>query len=102
MIDVNYKRSSSSNKTILTSECIAEQNFTSSQELSNEINLAENVKYVSLERRFLDFLGVSHATTVINGNLFHNLRRSSTNETDLSGMNINNLKFSDHFSGYIG
>jgi len=55
MIDVNYK--SASNKTIVTSECIVERNLTTSPELSNETNL--DARYVSLERRFLDFLGVS-------------------------------------------
>lgn len=72
MIDVNYKKSSG-NKTIFTSECIVEQNLTSSPELSNEINLAENFKYVSFERRFLDFLGVSHTVNIINVNLYDSL-----------------------------
>lgn len=60
MIDLNYRKSSS-NKTIVTSECIViDTNLSSiSPELSNEFNLAETEKYVSLERRFLDFLGVS-------------------------------------------
>lgn len=61
MIDMSHRKSSS-NKTIVTSECIiVDTNFSStSPELSNELNLAETEKYVSLERRFLDFLGVSH------------------------------------------
>lgn len=60
MIDVNYKKSQG-NKTIVTSECIVVANLSmSSAELSNELNLADS-KYVSLERRFLDFLGVSQA-----------------------------------------
>lgn len=60
MIDLNYRKSSS-NKTIVTSECIIiDTNLSSiSPELGNEFNLAETEKYVSLERRFLDFLGVS-------------------------------------------
>lgn len=60
MIDANFKKSQG-NKTIVTSECIVVANLSmSSAELSNELNLAE-AKYVSLERRFLDFLGVSQA-----------------------------------------
>jgi hypothetical protein len=59
MIDVNFKKTTS-NKTIVTSECIeAPVNFTLAAEL-NEID--SELKYVSLERRFLDFLGVSHVT----------------------------------------
>jgi hypothetical protein len=59
MIDTNYKKSTT-NKTIATSECIETPiNFTLASEL-NEIE--SDSKYVSLERRFLDFLGVSHVT----------------------------------------
>lgn len=60
MIDVNYK--SAINKTIVTSECIVERNLSTSPELGNEINLDD--KYVSLERRFLDFLGVSRRSSL--------------------------------------
>lgn len=58
MIDVNYRKSSG-NRTIVTSECIAERNLTASQDVGNELNLSENTKYVSLERRLLNFLEVS-------------------------------------------
>ena len=58
MIDVNYRKSSG-NKTIVTSECIVERNLTLLQEANNEINLVENTKYVSLERRLLDFFEVN-------------------------------------------
>jgi hypothetical protein len=60
MIDATNVKPSS-NKTIVTSECIAERNFSLSPELSNELNLAESEKYLSPERRLLDFLGVSPA-----------------------------------------
>lgn len=59
MIDASYKKSTS-NRTIVTSECIVEQNATTLPELSNEINFVDNSKYVSLERRLLDAFGVSH------------------------------------------
>lgn len=67
MIDTNYRKSSG-NRTIVTSECIAERNFTSSQELNNEITLVENTKYVSLERRLLNFLEVSQTAEASNDN----------------------------------
>lgn len=57
MIDTSYRKSTS-NKTIVTSECIVEANLTMSAELSNEGNSIENTRYVSLERRLLDVLGV--------------------------------------------
>lgn len=61
MIDANFKRSS--NNTIVTSECIkiVKNNLSSSPELNNEINLGDDERYVSLERRLLDRLGVSRA-----------------------------------------
>ena len=61
MIDVKFKKPAS-NKTVVTSECIneAHRNFTASAELNQKINFDEKSKYVSLERRFLDFLEVSH------------------------------------------
>lgn len=66
MIDVNYKKSSTTNRTIVTSECVIGINFTT-PELNNEaINLDENLKYVSLERRLLDFLGVSQGFSMSN------------------------------------
>lgn len=60
MIDVNYK--AAGNNTIVTSECIAATNHTSttSQELGNDTNLDD--KYISLERRLLDYLGVSQGS----------------------------------------
>lgn len=59
MIDPNFRRSSG-NKTIVTSECFGEVNLsTTSAELGNEIKLE---KHVSLERRFLDHLGVRQDT----------------------------------------
>lgn len=59
MIDTNFKKSLS-NKTIVTSECIVSTNTSTNTtaELGNELNL-DDAKYVSLERRFLDYLGVS-------------------------------------------
>lgn len=62
MIDASFKKSS--NNTIVTSECIVASNFTTSPELGNEINLEEIAKYVSLERKLLDYLGVSQARKV--------------------------------------
>lgn len=62
MIDASFKKSS--NNTIVTSECIVASNFTTSPELDNEINLEEIAKYVSLERKLLDYLGVSQAGKV--------------------------------------
>ena len=65
MIDVKFKKSTNST-TVVTSECIIEshRNFTTSADLGNEANLdEEQSKYISLERRFLDFLGVSHVTS---------------------------------------
>ena len=63
MIDLKFKKSTN-NTTVLTSECIIEAhgNFTTTAEFDNEANLDEQSKYISLERRFLDFLGVSHVT----------------------------------------
>jgi Major Facilitator Superfamily len=63
MIDVNYKRSRPSNETVVTCIVETQTNFTTSQELGNEVNLEANLKHISLERRFLDFLEVSHVTT---------------------------------------
>jgi hypothetical protein len=61
MIDSSYKKSTT-NKTIVTSECIiTESNFTTLPELENELNLGLHVKHISLERRLLDSLGVSRA-----------------------------------------
>lgn len=69
MIDVNYKKTSTTNRTVVTSECLVGINFTT-PELSNEaINLAENLKYVSLERRLLDFLGVSQVLISMSNSL---------------------------------
>ncbi|CRK96189.1 CLUMA_CG009618, isoform A [Clunio marinus] len=59
MINPNYKRSSS-NRTIITSECIVVSNTSNSPELSNESNLEGNLKYVSIERRLLDFLEIDY------------------------------------------
>lgn len=64
MIDANYKKTAS-NRTVVTSECIAAINMTST-ELVNELNLVEESKYVSMERRLLDFLGVRQATNFFN------------------------------------
>lgn len=68
MIDTNFKKSLS-NKTIVTSECIISANTSTTAELSNELNL-DDAEYVSLERRFLDYLGVS-LMTAINFNGIH-------------------------------
>ena len=65
MISINLNNSTH-NTTVVTSECIIEshRNFTTSAELNYEANLdEEQSKYISLERRFLDFLGVSHVTS---------------------------------------
>lgn len=62
MIDPHFRRSSG-NKTVVTSECFGEANMTMSPELSNELKLE---KYVSLERRLLDFLGVSQSNDIVN------------------------------------
>src|SRR3954463_8229792 len=59
MVDPNFRRSSGNQTTVTTSECFGETNLTISPELSNEIKLE---KYVSLERRFLDYLGVSQGS----------------------------------------
>lgn len=59
MIDVNYKKAS--NQTVVVSECIIAEhindNFTSAD--TNLFSPAENVtKYISFERRILDFFNV--------------------------------------------
>lgn len=102
MIDVNFKKSS--NNTVVTSECIIDTqrnftNFTTSAELSNEVKLES--KYVSLERRLLDYLGVSHVTSE-SRSMTRADCRWNTNATDSSGMNISSRKFSGRFSGSIG
>lgn len=57
MIDTSFRKSIT-NKTIVTSECIVETNFSTIAELSNEPNLFEK-EYMSLERRLLNFFGVN-------------------------------------------
>ncbi|CRK96190.1 CLUMA_CG009619, isoform A [Clunio marinus] len=59
MIDTNFKKLSSEKK-VVTSECIVEQNLTTTPELNNKSYLEDNLKYVSIERRLLDFLGVEY------------------------------------------
>lgn len=103
MIDVNFKKSSS-NKTIVTSECIAEANLTISPELSNEINLDDNSKYISLERRLLDSLKVSHEHNAhaYKVNLAHESHRLNTSATVSNGTNISSRSCLDRSSGCIG
>lgn len=90
MIDVNYKKVSAANRTILTSECLVEINSTTPEVVNGFSNITENLKYVSLERRLLDFLGVSQ---VFSSSTFHHHMtfRSSMNETVSSGMSMNSL-----------
>lgn len=57
MIDRNYKRAAS-NRTIITSECIAAINLTQTSELDSEFDSEQSSKYVSLERRLLDYYEV--------------------------------------------
>lgn len=106
MIDVNYRKSTG-NKTIVTSECIVERNFTIAQEPINRTNLIENTKYVSLERRLLNFLEVSHksqATRHMMTVSYHTKmsHRLTTMKTVLNGMKSNSRSFWDRFSGSIG
>jgi hypothetical protein len=108
MIDMTIIKTSS-NQTIVTSECIAERNFTTSPELSNELNLVENAKYVSVERRLLDFLGVSQIErqrlmnrTSLSMSIYHSRTRSSTNVTASSGTHSSNRAFLAHFFGCTG
>lgn len=62
MVDANMKKSSG-NQTVVTSECIIARNSTQSKVMEDELQLSEDTKHVSLERRLLDFLGVSHLNT---------------------------------------
>ena len=57
MVDKNIKKPSG-NKTIITSECIIEQNFT--EIMDDEIDFSENKRHLSIERRILDFLKVMY------------------------------------------
>lgn len=65
MIDTSFRKSTGDRK-IVTSECIAETNWTTRTELINEGTSVENTKYVSLERRLLDVLGVRHSIIEFN------------------------------------
>lgn len=60
MIDTSFKKSLS-NKTIVTSECIAAMNRTmlNGTNLGEDFDLEQLEKTVSLERRFMDYFGVS-------------------------------------------
>jgi hypothetical protein len=60
MIDLNYRKSNSNN-TIVTSECIVKENFSLISEMRNQdknFTLDKEEKYISIERRLLDKLGV--------------------------------------------
>jgi hypothetical protein len=60
MIDLNYRKSNSNN-TIVTSECIVKENFSLISEMKNQdknFTLDKEEKYISIERRLLDKLGV--------------------------------------------
>lgn len=61
MIDLNYKKTSA-NKTIISSECIIQANQSVMSEIrkpDNASNFLVDEKYVSMERRLLNYLGVS-------------------------------------------
>lgn len=67
MVDANFQSSGknqSEGKVIASSECIIERNLTMSSELRNAmttvVDPVEKMKYISLERRLLDLLNVSH------------------------------------------
>lgn len=89
MVDPMFRRSSG-NKTTVTSECYGEMNLTVSSELSTVLELK---KYVSLERRLLDYLGVRHCNeNNLESSSSHDLNRSSMNVTDLNGTSSNSRK----------
>jgi urease alpha subunit len=113
MIDMNYKKGGG-NKTIVVSECIiADENLTLNSSISDGSLFAppaeETAKYVSLERRFLDYLGVrqitSHHIACKQANtdnilsLSPPLSRLSTNVTDLNGTSTHRALFWDLSTG---
>lgn len=74
MIDVNYKKSSTINRTIVTSECIVEVNFTTPEIFNGtSTEQIQTLGYVSLERRFLDYLGVSEDFTAFSLSYHHHM-----------------------------
>lgn len=61
MIDLNYKRTNANN-TIISSECIVQVNHSVISEMMSQDNsstLFVDDRYVSIERRLLDYFGVS-------------------------------------------
>lgn len=61
MIDINFKKSTNVNKTVAVSECIASDaggGRNSTINLISSIGLVNNTKYVSMERKFLDYFEV--------------------------------------------
>lgn len=57
MIDVSYKKASDENRTIITSECIVSLNATGEFQNKTHEDDGKN-RYVSMERRFLDYFEV--------------------------------------------
>lgn len=60
MIDTTYKKDSSKNSTIVTSECIIiDDSFINNSSMSDaRLLLLAEKKHISFERRLLDYLGV--------------------------------------------
>lgn len=61
MIDLNYKKTNT-NKTIISSECIVPLNHSVISEMMSQDNTSTLLiedKYISIERRILDYLGVT-------------------------------------------